>query len=312
MSAYIITGANGDIGISIAFLLKEMDPTAKIIGTDVKSKWPALGTFFDEVELIPRAEEEGYIERLACMVTHYNAVCIIPTSEPELRWLSKNKDQASKIPIFMNAPDLILNCMDKLECTRWLVKIGITPPKTFEFKNAKESDIPFIVKPRFGAGARNIHIINTSADLNALKSQNFNEEMIGQEYIDAPEDEYTCVIVKSDVEHRIFTMHRRLKEGVTFEMQGIKNAEIDNVLNRIAENIPSFSNINVQLRLQGKIPFIFEINPRLSSTVKMRHMLGFSDFLWLLGAKFYKKPFPAINPVLNKKVYRIYAEVMEN
>lgn len=40
--------------------------------------------------------------------------------------------------------------------------------------------------------------------------------------------------------------------------------------------------MNVQLRLTDHGPRVFEINPRFSSTVLMRHRLGFSDVLWAI------------------------------
>jgi carbamoyl-phosphate synthase large subunit len=40
--------------------------------------------------------------------------------------------------------------------------------------------------------------------------------------------------------------------------------------------------MNIQMRLTDKGPRVFEINPRFSSTVLMRHRLGFSDVLWAI------------------------------
>ncbi len=40
--------------------------------------------------------------------------------------------------------------------------------------------------------------------------------------------------------------------------------------------------MNVQLRLTDKGPRVFEINPRFSSTVLMRHRLGYCDVLWAM------------------------------
>ena len=40
--------------------------------------------------------------------------------------------------------------------------------------------------------------------------------------------------------------------------------------------------MNVQLRLTDRGPRVFEINPRFSSTVLMRHRMGFTDVLWAI------------------------------
>lgn len=51
---------------------------------------------------------------------------------------------------------------------------------------------------------------------------------------------------------------------------------------RIAEGLNLHGSMNVQLRLTDKGPRVFEINPRFSSTVLMRHRLGFSDVIWAI------------------------------
>jgi carbamoyl-phosphate synthase large subunit len=43
--------------------------------------------------------------------------------------------------------------------------------------------------------------------------------------------------------------------------------------------------LNVQLKLTDIGPKIFEINPRISSTVMMRNKIGFKDCLWWIKSK---------------------------
>lgn len=50
----------------------------------------------------------------------------------------------------------------------------------------------------------------------------------------------------------------------------------------IAEGLDLRDNMNIKLRLTDKGPRIFEINPRFSSTVLVRHRICFSDVLWAL------------------------------
>jgi len=58
--------------------------------------------------------------------------------------------------------------------------------------------------------------------------------------------------------------------------------------------------MNVQLRLTEQGPRVFEINPRFSSTVLMRHRIGFSDVLWSIQeAEGDQIKFPIIN---NQKI----------
>jgi carbamoyl-phosphate synthase large subunit len=84
----------------------------------------------------------------------------------------------------------------------------------------------------------------------------------------------------------------------------IENMKINKLLFEIAQNLNLRGSINVQLRLTDSGPIVFEINPRFSSTVRFRHMMGFEDVIWSIkdilniplpeykkpeqGTKFYK------------------------
>ena len=61
--------------------------------------------------------------------------------------------------------------------------------------------------------------------------------------------------------------------------------DIDEILITIAEKSALEGAINVQLRVTDDGPSIFEINPRFSSTVMMRHLIGFSDLVWMIEAR---------------------------
>ena len=82
---------------------------------------------------------------------------------------------------------------------------------------------------------------------------------------------------------------------------------------QIAESLDLFGSINIQLRLVEKEgPMVFEINPRFSSTVGMRHMIGFSDLIWSIEEQYLKiaaSPCPDFWP--DAKLGRIYQELLE-
>ena len=67
---------------------------------------------------------------------------------------------------------------------------------------------------------------------------------------------------------------------------------------KIAVEFKLIGSMNIQLILTKAGPRIFEINPRFSSTVLMRHMLGFSDLVW------------SVNERLGKKIH--YKKIQEN
>ena len=69
--------------------------------------------------------------------------------------------------------------------------------------------------------------------------------------------------------------------------------------------------INIQLKILKKRIGIFEINPRLSSTVLMRDMLGFKDCIWWIEY-FLNKKTPSNVKIKYKKILKKYTEVFVN
>jgi carbamoyl-phosphate synthase large subunit len=64
-----------------------------------------------------------------------------------------------------------------------------------------------------------------------------------------------------------------------------ENSKISQLLHQIAILLDLRGSINVQLKLVHGIPVIFEINPRFSSTVLFRHMMGYEDVIWSIQDK---------------------------
>lgn len=306
--AFIITGANGDIAISICEILKIIRPNARLIGTDIQGQWPALDVF-DEVRIIPKSNDKNYVPELKNIQNEFQSSIIIPTSEPELRFFAKNKEKQKGLNILMNDGELIITCMDKLNSIKWLESIGLTAPKTGMLIDADETDLPIMAKPRFGAGSRGLEIIKDLEHLNFSKDRR-DDEPVAQELLDVQNQEYTCAILTHDNGYESLIMHREMKGDVTGKMKAVKNKEIEDVLSIISQNIPTYSAINVQLRLTDKGPMIFEINPRFSSTVKMRHLLQFPDLQWAIEL-FENKKMTNTKPIYERMVYRAYREIIE-
>ena len=64
---------------------------------------------------------------------------------------------------------------------------------------------------------------------------------------------------------------------------------LKNLLLELADKIDLNGSINVQLKINNKRHAIFEINPRLSSTVMMRHKMGFKDCVWWINYSLKKQ-----------------------
>ena len=133
-------------------------------------------------------------------------------------------------------------------------------------------------------------------------------DFFAQEEVGDAGQEYTCGVFRALGQTRVIAFRRHLAGGITHRGQVVEHAEIIKVCERIAEAADLIGALNVQLRLQHDRPSVFEINPRFSSTVLFRHMLGFTDVLWWLDALDGVPPAPYPTPV-GTHIYRTGLEV---
>ena len=121
-------------------------------------------------------------------------------------------------------------------------------------------------------------------------------EAILQELLEPDDREVTCAVYRRrDGEVTSLLMLRRLSGGFTGWAKVIKDDETSRMCDVIAQGLDLRGSMNIQLRLTAQGPRVFEINPRFSSTVLMRHRLGFSDVLWAVDEAEGKSiSFPAI------------------
>ena len=115
-----------------------------------------------------------------------------------------------------------------------------------------------------------------------------------------------------ELKSRILLLKRVLVGGSTGKAIVVKNLEIEKYIEKIisAWNVPGL--YNIQLRLTKDVPRLFEINPRVSSTIVFRDMLGFEDFKWWVLEKLGME-LPDYEAVCEgTKIYRGSAEYIIN
>lgn len=87
--------------------------------------------------------------------------------------------------------------------------------------------------------------------------------------------------------------------------------EIEQLLNAVAMYLDLQGCINVQLRMRAGVPYVFEINPRFSSTVRFRHKLGFSDVIWSMQDRSRSIVDRYQAPTVGTRFYKIYEDVID-
>lgn len=275
----LISGIAGDIGFGIARILKEWNIFSELHGIDIHSDHPGC-LVLDKCVIAPRANEEIYIKWLTNYIGDNQIDIFIPSSEAEISVLtSAGLYKLAGAKILRNTDFTIQKSLDKFECLSYLSSKGITVPKNGLIGDTSPTHYPVIVKPRSGQGSKGVKVVHNEDELNqCLKN------WVWQEYLFPDDEEYTCAIYKSTISSfRSLILKRKLVGGSTGSGIVIENSEIEKYIHKIAEAMQINGAINIQLRLTKQGPLLFEINPRLSSTLVFRDKMGFTDLRWWLA-----------------------------
>jgi len=277
----LITGIGGDIGQSVATILRESRPDIRLIGVDIHKQHGGK-LFVDHCELVPSASDTSYMDALKSIVIKHAVDFVIPMSEPELNAACPFQELAPDVKWITAGVHVVEVGLDKLATISALAAMGVSVPWTIPAKGGRPISYPCIMKSRCGSGSRSVFTVSDQEDLSYLVKR--CPDAILQEMLLPAERELTCAVYRNlQGQVTILQMLRRLTGGFTGWAKVIQDEETRRMCETIAHGLDLRGSMNIQLRLTDQGPRVFEINPRFSSTVLMRHRIGFSDLLWALS-----------------------------
>jgi len=269
----LITGAHGDIACSVAKIIQSEFKKFIIFGTDIQNNGPG-DYLFKKIIKIPSSFNNHYLKTIKKIYRKFDL--IIPCTEPDINYITKKK-LYKNFPILINKPEIILKFNSKIKTFEFLKSHFKSFSSNFFYKK-KDIKFPFFLKTNKGYGNKGYLLIK---NYNEFKKKKNNKNWIGQEYLTGKDNEYTCSIIKLENFEKILILNRKLhKAGYTYFARVVENQELKKNLTNFARKINLHGCINVQLKIIKKKFKVFDINTRLSSTVMMRHIIGFKDCVW--------------------------------
>jgi carbamoyl-phosphate synthase large subunit len=280
----LVTGIGGDIGQSILRCAKDFASPVSIIGCDI-DRYAASRQEVDIFHESPLAgNADKYIAFLKGIVESERIDYIIPTTEPEIFILNQRRAELDdKCTLVINSSNIINTFLDKYATVEFFKNKGLPFPRTYLTENYSGGlDFPLLLKQRSGCGREGLAIVHDSEELDFFRKRRKNS--IIQEVIGDIDEEYTIGVFSNGSRVYSIAFKRTLGYGSLSKIAELVNNEaIFDLAQKIACAIALRGSINIQVRKteRGFVPF--EINPRFSSTVYIRHYFGFRDVEWWLN-----------------------------
>jgi carbamoyl-phosphate synthase large subunit len=275
-----ITGAGG---AAIPGLIKHLKKKGyRVIAGDMDNL--AIGLYLaDKGFILPKGQSPDFLPTMRKICKNESVDAVIPLVDEEL---SAAIDlEKEKIPVILPRKDFIDVCLDKYKLMKQLEEHHIAVPKT---KLASEGfnglSFPIIAKPRVGRGSRGVQLLTSEKDFyRYIEGVNSLDSILLQEYIDGKEFTVSSVVWRDGNVMGIVPKEIIQKQGVTKSAISRRNSNIEKICIDVQQKLKADGPFNVQLMLNDKgEPFIFEINPRFSTSISLTIASGMDELHLIL------------------------------
>ncbi|WP_094606546.1 hypothetical protein SPSIL_056990 [Sporomusa silvacetica DSM 10669] len=316
----LISGSGSLYGVAIIQSLLRSELPLKLVACDVSARTLGLYLAHQAYIVPPAHQEELYLTSLFNIIAKENIHAIFVASSHELAFYSHNKldiEKKTGAKVFTNFPETLNLCNDKWLTVNFLKENNFYFPLTIRYPEdqdqlnefIKDVQFPIVIKPRGGAGSQGLYIVNQYEDLHPLLEN--KKDIILQQYLPDDCGEFTTGIC-TGANGRILsgiTLKRYLQEGMTMSADSGDFTEITDYCKRVAQVLKPYGPSNFQLRLLSGKPYIFEINPRFSSSTGMRSLLGVNEAEILIRAEILGEAINQ-NKILKCSVIRQYIDYL--
>lgn len=316
----LISGSGSLYGVAIIQSLLKSELALKLVACDISPRTLGLYLAHRAYLVPPVNQREQYLKELLTIIEKEDIHAIFVASSQELDFYSHHKaeiENKTGTKVFTNEPETLRICSDKWLTVNFLKDHGFNYPLTLRYPEdqaqiyafIKEVNFPLIIKPRRGAGSQGLSIVyNFKSLYSVLEDQ---KDIVLQQYLPDDCGEFTtgiCTGTNGTVLSGI-TLKRYLQDGMTISADADDFTEVTDYCKQLAQVLKPYGPCNFQSRLlQGK-PYIFEINPRFSSSTGMRCLLGVNEAEVLIRAEILGEKISP-NKILKCSVIRQYTDYL--
>jgi carbamoyl-phosphate synthase large subunit len=247
----------------------------RVIVTDVDPTSPAVHVAHRAYR-VPLSTETGYIEALLDICVAERIRLVVPTVDDELELVADARGRFAAIGAMVacSPAETAALCNDKYATCTHLAGCGVDAAATW-LPDLLPADLPdlLFIKPRVGRGGVGAFVIRTRQEREFFL--NYVPNPVVQEFLHAPE--YT-VDMLCDWSGRPLSIVPRertvIRSGVSDRGRTIRSDALQRLALRVAAAVPFQGPVNIQCRMRGDTPVVFEINPRFSGGIPLTIAAG--------------------------------------
>jgi carbamoyl-phosphate synthase large subunit len=258
--------------------LRSTGNAGRVIVTDVNPLSPAVHVA-DRAYRVPMATDPDYLPELLAICEAEGVRLVVPTIDDELPLIGASRDRFHAVGAIAacSSEQTALLCNDKYATCRHLLAAGVAAARTWTMDELPaDAALPLFIKPRVGRGAVSAFPVRSKRELWFFGS--YVQDPVIQEYLEGPE---FTIDVMCDFDGRPLSIVPRervvIRSGVMDRGRTVKDARLIDLARAACEAIRFAGPINIQCRMRGDEPVIFEINPRFSGGIPLTIQSG-ADF----------------------------------
>jgi carbamoyl-phosphate synthase large subunit len=268
----LVTGAGGPAGVAVIRALRSRGHYVVAVDCDATAVGLRLA---DQQQVIPRFDDSHYLAALLRVATITDVQALICTVAEEYQSLTKAAGYLAEAGVRTLMPPLsaVELCIDKWAFAEHMRDSGLPGPTT-GLGSAAGVPGPWIVKPRFGRGSRDVLGCQTRGQLAAALRQVpdplVQTELTGREFTADVLVDVTGAVVSVAARWRTDTRGGISTKGSTFE-----DAEVTNVVSLVAKSVGVVGPANIQgfVAEDGGVA-VHEVNPRFSGGLPLTLAAG--------------------------------------
>lgn len=270
----LVTGAGGPAGVAVIRALQAAGH--KVVAADADRLAVGL-RLADDGAVVLRSDDPDFAANVAELAWATGATALIATVAEEIGALGGPAGQTvlarAGVRTWLPEPAPVAACIDKWRFAEVMAAAGVPAPAT-ALGAAPTSAGPWIVKPRFGRGSRDVHVAETAGDLDRilpLVPRPIVQKMLGgREFtVDALVDREGR-LAGAVPRWRLETKAGISTKGVTFADPDLVEA-VGQVLAAVGMTGPA--NVQGFVSGRGQVAFV-EVNPRFSGGLPLSLAAG--------------------------------------